>query len=245
MDKEPTQSTKPDQKVLPKRFYKEVSYRESGDGFEVLLDERTVKTPLKNILSAPTKTLAQALVDEWDNQKISIDPATMFLTKMLNTATDHVSAHIDAVIDELVTYAGTDMLCYRASDPESLVEAQNKKWDPLLTWMEREYGVRLKLAEGIIHQAQDESSLQKIKEYLLAKPHYFIAGFHALTTLSGSVTIAIACSEGEISVEEAWDCAHLEANWQSERWGVDEEATIARNNAFQEFKAAAFLVKNI
>lgn len=243
MDKE--NNTRPDKKLLPKRFFEKVSFRQQADGFEILLDERVLKTPLKNILSAPTKMLAQGLVDEWDAQKPSIDPANMFLTKMLNTATDNVSANQGAVIDELVTYAGTDMLCYRASDPESLVEAQNSKWDPLLDWVEREYGVRLKRSEGIIHQRQDDDDLNKIKAYLEGKSHYFIAGFHALTTLSGSVVVAMACAQGEVSADEAWECAHLDADWQAERWGVDEDAALARKNAFQEFKAAAFLCQNI
>ncbi|HAC57735.1 MAG TPA: ATPase, partial [Rhodobiaceae bacterium] len=53
-----------------------------------------------------------------------IDPRTMWLTKLANTAVDLVAPRREAVIAELVTYAGSDLLCYRAEHPDVLVARQ-------------------------------------------------------------------------------------------------------------------------
>ncbi len=53
-----------------------------------------------------------------------IDPAKMPLTRLANTAIDGVSQRLDAVADDLCAYAQTDLLAYRAADPDKLVSAQ-------------------------------------------------------------------------------------------------------------------------
>lgn len=56
--------------IVGKRFYKEVKTREAddGNGWTVILDYRTLKTPSKRPLKLPTITLAKAVAAEWDYQ---------------------------------------------------------------------------------------------------------------------------------------------------------------------------------
>lgn len=56
--------------VVGKRFYKKVSTREAedGNGWSVMLDYRTLKTPAKRALKLPNLFLAKAIAAEWEYQ---------------------------------------------------------------------------------------------------------------------------------------------------------------------------------
>lgn len=59
--------------IVGKRFYEKVSTREAddGNGWTVMLDYRTLKTPSKRPLKLPTLGLAKAIGAEWDYQVCS------------------------------------------------------------------------------------------------------------------------------------------------------------------------------
>src|SRR6201986_3396522 len=110
------------------RFYKDASaseHRNEGEGgYAVLLDGRPVRSPARKPLAAPMRELAQAIASEWQAQERVIDPAAMPLTRLANSIIDGVVAAPRPVADEIEKYLGTDMLFYRASDPEELVALQ-------------------------------------------------------------------------------------------------------------------------
>lgn len=56
--------------IVGKRFYKQVTTREAddGNGWTVMLDYRTLKTPSKRPLKLPTSSLAKAIAAEWEYQ---------------------------------------------------------------------------------------------------------------------------------------------------------------------------------
>ena len=51
--------------------------------------------------------------------------------------------------------------------------------------------------------------------------------------------LALAVARGRLSAEEAWRIAHLDEDFQIERWGADEEATARRAARWREMEAAA------
>ena len=55
---------------------------------------------------------------------------------------------------DIVAYAGSDLLCYRAAAPEPLARRQRAAWDPVLAWAEAELGARFALGEGVMPVAQ-------------------------------------------------------------------------------------------
>lgn len=59
--------------IVGKRFYEKVSTREAddGNGWTVMLDYRTLKTPSKRPLKLPTLGLAKAIGAEWNYQVCS------------------------------------------------------------------------------------------------------------------------------------------------------------------------------
>src|SRR6056297_3367956 len=69
-----------------KRFWKTVSVETAEGGFQVLLDQRPVRTPGKSLLVLPTRAMAEALAAEWDAQEDEIKPLTMPVTRSANSA---------------------------------------------------------------------------------------------------------------------------------------------------------------
>ncbi|MBD9372508.1 ATPase [Rhizobium sp. ARZ01] len=225
---------------LPKRFYKDVSIGQTSDGYGVLLDGRAVRTPAKRPLAVASPALAERLKAEWDAQAEEIDPAKMPVTRLVNTALDGVADNQQAVFDEIVRFAGTDMICYRADSPERLVERQREGWDPVLDWAAATLGARFILAEGVMHQEQPPpaiaafaAALEKFDSPLA------LACIHTVTTLTGSAILALAFAHGRLDAETVWKLAHIDEDWQIEHWGTDEEAFRRRELRCHELEVAA------
>ncbi|HLJ70777.1 MAG TPA: ATP12 family protein [Roseiarcus sp.] len=225
---------------LPKRFYISAGVAPREGGFALTLDGRGARTPAKNLLILPTRPLAEIIVAEWDAQGETIDPATMPATRLANSAIDGVQPKIPEVRLEIAAYAGADLLCYRAGEPESLVEAQAAAWDPVLDWARDELGARFILSEGVRHVAQPEPALQAVGAALetIGDP-FALAALHVMTTLTGSALLALAVARRRLSAEEAWRAAHVDEDFQISRWGEDAEAAARRAARWREMAAAA------
>lgn len=228
------------QKPLPKRFYTEVSVVEDGEGHSVHLDGRPVKTPAKNALAVPTARLAELLRDEWASQVDVINPRLMPVTRLVNTAIDGVAAESQAVLEDIIRFSSSDMLCYRAEAPEKLVQRQNGEWDPVLDWIASEYGAHFEVIEGIMpkEQPRDATAAYSAALRKFSTP-IELAVLHTVTTLTGSAILALAFADGRISPAETWRLAHLEEDWTNEQWGTDAEAQHRREQRHEEFLAAA------
>ena len=133
---------------LPKRFYKSVSVEPSDDGFAVKLDGRPVRTPGKALLALPAEAAARLVAAEFDAQTETIDPVKMPVLRLVNTAIDGVSADQQAVLEDIVRFASSDLLCYRADGPQGLVERQNDRWDPVLDWARSALGLHSAVVTG-------------------------------------------------------------------------------------------------
>jgi chaperone required for assembly of F1-ATPase len=222
-----------------KRFYSEVSIKDEGHGAGILLDARPVRTPGKARFVVPNKALAEAIGEEWRGQGTRIDPASMPLTRLANSVIDGVKGHEGAVIGDILNYAGSDLICYRAEGPKGLVALQTKHWDPVVVWAKRDLGIPMRLAEGVMHVAQAPSSLDAIGKRLAGFDSWSLASLHVMTGLSGSALLALAVALGRLSPEEAWEAAHVDEDWQISQWGEDEEAKERRESRWRDFAAAA------
>ena len=226
--------------VLQKRFYKVASVGEAGGGFEVLLDGTSVKTPAKRALVVPSRALAEALAAEWTAQGDTIDPAAMPLTKLVNVAIDRVADEPGPVADEIAKYSGSDLVCYRAGNPEGLVAAQSEAWNPVIDWAREELGARFICSEGVQHVAQSAEALAAVRAAIgTIKSPLALAALASATALSGSALIALALARGRLSADEAWNAAHVDEHWNIARWGEDEEAVQRLASRRADFDAAA------
>lgn len=228
--------------ALPKRFYEAAGLAEGEDGARLTLDGRPANTPARNPLILPTRSLAEAVAAEWAAQVDVIDPATMPLTRLANTAIDGVAPRREAVIDDLSAYAGTDLVAYRAGEPDRLVADQARAWDPILDWARDTLGARLFLSEGVMHVTQPETSVAALRAAIAAVEGPFrLAALHTMTTLTGSLLIALAVLHGRLTPQQAWAAAHVDEAYQASVWGTDAEAETRHALRRIEFEAAATL----
>lgn len=224
---------------LPKRFYKDVTVADEDGHAAILLDGKPVRTPGKAQLALPSRALAEAIAEEWRAQGKHIDPATMPLTKLANSAIDGVVGQADAVIDDILAHARSDHLCYRASGPEKLLAAQGQHWDPVIAWAKEVLGAPFNLTEGVVHVAQPDASIEALKGEVEKLDAFGLAAVHVMTTLTGSALLALAVALKRLTPEEAWAAAHVDENFQISQWGEDEEAKARREARKRDFDAAA------
>ena len=64
-----------------------------------------------------------------------------------------------------------------------------------------------------------------------------------MTALTGSAVLALAVALGRLTPEEAWALAHVDEDWQINKWGEDAEATARREHRWGEFEAACRMLK--
>jgi len=224
---------------LPKRFYSAVTVAPAEGGFAILLDGKPVRTPRKLPLRVPTRALADAIAAEWAAQKERVDPGSMPLSKLAITAIDGVAGHMADVAAEIVKFAGSDLLCYRAEAPDALRVLQAEAWDPMLRWAETALGARFATAKGVMPVAQSPAALERIAAAVAPFDAMALTSLHVLTTLTGSAILALAHAAGRISAQEAWTAAHVDEDWQIAKWGVDVEAAERRARRWAEMQAAS------
>ncbi|MHC2479566.1 chaperone required for assembly of F1-ATPase [Rhizobium leguminosarum] len=91
-------------KPLPKRFYTGVSVAEHEGGFAITLDGKMVRTPARQVLAVPTEALAQLVAAEWQAQGEEINPVSMPVTRLVNTALDGVAANAQAIFEDILRF---------------------------------------------------------------------------------------------------------------------------------------------
>ena len=233
-------------KALPRRFYRDVSVAETEGGFGVTLDGKQARTPAKALLAAPTRELAKAIAAEWAAQTDLIAPDTMPLTRLANAAIDGVAHHLGATIAEVAKFAETDLVCYRASDPDTLVAAQAAAWDPILVFAREVLGARFICSGAVMYVEQPKAALGAVRaavETLADGPAgvWRLAACSVMTSLSGSVLIALAVARGVTTPEAGWLAANVDEDYQMRFWGTHEAALARRASRWKDMEAAAAL----
>lgn len=226
-----------------KRFYKDVTIKEEGGAFRVLLDGRTLKTQAKHTLELPSRALADAVVQEWAAQGEDIDPPNMFLTRLVFASIDGARADRKRVADHALSFGRTDLLAYRAEHPDELVIRQAHRWDPLLAWAAQRYGAKLNVANGITFTEQPPESLSAFARVIAEMDDYRLGALHTAATITGSLVLALALVDGHLTAEEAFTAATLDEAFQSEKWGTDEEAHARLTRLSAELSAAERFLK--
>jgi chaperone required for assembly of F1-ATPase len=198
-----------------------------------------MRTPAKGVLAVPSRALAEAIAAEWEAQRDRIDPAAMPLTRLVNSALDGVRGREGEVRAEIAKYAASDLVCYRASEPEELARRQAELWDPVLAWSRGTLGADFRTAEGLMPVAQPEAVHAAVARELAGEGALRLAALHVMTTLMGSALLALAHARGAVSAEAAWSAAHVDEDWQIARWGEDADAAARRQRRWAEMQAAS------
>lgn len=221
-----------------KRFWKDVSVRAAGGGFQVFLDARPVRTPAKAALTLPNVAMADAIAAEWRAVGEVVDPRIMPVTRGANAALDKVATQFDEVAGLIAAYGGSDLLCYRANGPQELVEAQAAAWDPMLAWAERTHGAPLRVTQGISPVPQPDQSLQNLARPVLACTPFQLTALHDLVSLTGSLVLGLAATTDEFDAAALWRLSRFDEDWQARLWGDDEESSAIAERKREDFLQA-------
>ena len=221
------------------RFYNDVSVAPEGAGYAVKLDGKPLRTPGGAGLVLSTVALAEIIAEEWRSQGDKVRPELMILTKLANTAIDRVAVHRQTAVAEVLQFARSDLLCYRADGPAALVSLQAKTWDPILQWAGERYGAVLACGTGIGFVEQASETLSALENALADYDSFRLTALQSAVTLLGSIVMGLALADKKLSVDEAFTASHLDENFQADKWGRDFEAEKRRANQKAELVAIA------
>jgi chaperone required for assembly of F1-ATPase len=219
------------------RFYQDVDIAPSDGGYTVRLDGKPIRTPTKALLEVPTRSLAEAIAEEWRSQEETVRPQAMHLTQLANTALDRVAVLRDWVVETLLAYAETDLVCHRADHPIELVRRQQLVWQPVLDWVVETYDAPLHVTCGILPMRQPDESVAALRAAVTSLDLHRLTALNHATSLLGSLVLGLAMLAGRLDDQEAFEASQLDETFQIERWGEDAEAAARRAAIRQELAA--------
>ena len=219
-----------------KRFWTDVTVDAAG---VVTLDGRPVRTPGRVPLALPFPALADAVAEEWRGVTGEIDPRAMPMTGLSNAVIDRIAPDTAAFAASLATFGESDLLYYRAPEPDALVARQALLWDPLLSWARTRYDVHFEIVQGVMHRTQPAATIARLGDAIAARTAWELAGLSPMVTIGGSLIAALAVVEGAATAEEAWRAVEADEDWQTEQWGRDEVSIAALESRRRDFFAGA------
>eukprot|EP00904_Undaria_pinnatifida_P006513 jgi/Undpi1/2992/HiC_scaffold_14.g06369.m1 len=226
-----------------RRFYKEVTIREkeagvaggrgdargeasTGKRWEVLLDNRVLKTPARRPLEFDTADLAMAVASEWDAQTSSkgIEPALMPLMSLASTAIDQVALDREKTISTCLKYLPTDTVCFLSPEPDPVItRRQRQLWSPIREWSEEALGIPVATTTEIHRKPEHPpEALFRARELLESLDEWALSAVQSVTMECKSLLIALALVLRKTTAEKAFDAARLEEEYNVERWGMIE-----------------------
>jgi chaperone required for assembly of F1-ATPase len=228
---------------LPKRFYKEAGIAPAEGGFAVILDGHPTRTPGRAAVVVPSKGLARLMADEWAGQGEHIDPGTMPIVRLVNSAVESGEEKVPAFREEVVKYAGNDVLLYRADAPRELVAEEERHWDAALVTLARHLDVAFQPTIGILHQPQPPATLARLAAVLADEALLPMTALASITNLTGSGLLAIGLRHGLFTPDQVWAAAHVDEDHNLRLWGAVEEAVARREQRRKEFDAAVAVLE--
>ncbi|WOL01835.1 ATP synthase mitochondrial F1 complex assembly factor 2 [Canna indica] len=215
--------------IVGKRFYEEVTTRmaDDGNGWTVMLDYRTLKTPSKRPLKLRSMALAKAIAAEWDYQQTDgIRPFTMPLMKLTCTALERVPLTRAKIIENLLKKFHQDLVFCRSPGDNDLtigvLKKQEEKIDPILDWVHSEFGFKPLVYSSFFGGKQDDGLTNVIENVLKETDDFELAAIDAMAAAAHSLVIPLGIFRGRIGIEEAIELIRLEEDLQVDRWGLVE-----------------------
>jgi chaperone required for assembly of F1-ATPase len=229
-----------------KRFWDSAATTPQPGGFGVSLDGRPVRLPGGAPLVVDRAPLAEAIAEEWSAagggaRGGEMSMHDMPLTRLVGTAQERIAPDPAAMIDGLARYAESDLLCYRAEDPQ-LAAREAAEWQPLLDWAALHHDAPLRVTAGIMPVRQDAAPVAALRAAVAARNPLELAALGVLVPALGSLVLGLAVVEGRLEAAEAHRLAILDETFQEEFWGLDREAAERRTRIAGEIAIVARLL---
>ncbi|MCA3351095.1 MAG: chaperone, ATP12 [Roseomonas sp.] len=211
-------------------------------GYGVVLDGRPLRLPGGNILTTESHPLAEAIAEEWHKaggtKGGEMRQDDVPLTRLLGAAQERIAPDLKAIVEGLVKYGETDLLCYRAED-HRLAARQAEAWQPMLDWAALALGAPLSTTQGLMPVPQAPASLAALQAAVARHDAAGLAALGVAVPALGSLVLGLALSLGRLDAEEAHRLATVDELYQEEFWGHDDEAAARRADRLAEVRLAA------
>ncbi|KAK5708063.1 ATP synthase mitochondrial F1 complex assembly factor 2 [Elasticomyces elasticus] len=235
--------------ALQKRFWRNVSVKDTQEGLQILLDSRPVRTASRTALSIPhnKRALAMSIAVEWD-QLVSAQQALkqhyIPLTSLTSRATDidnadknNNSAVRESIVQMALRYLSTDtLLCWapekdlydanRGDDRKPLRHRQREEAEPIIAFLKTHIfpGVEINpiLSEdSIMPTPQPDLTREVIRGWVHGLPAFELAALERGTLATKSLLVA-----ARLMVEWSQEFRHLHRDRPASegKFGIPEAA---------------------
>lgn len=212
-----------------KRFWKQATVVPEQEGFAVQLDGRPVRLPERTMLCVPSRALADALAAEWQAAGLTVGghfrPEDLPLTRIAGSMLERIPGARAGVIDSLLAYAGSDLLCYREAGNSRLARRQRELWSPWLDWCQDTFGMELCTTEGVMPITQPDTTMKTLRALLESLSDAELAVLGVAVPALGSLYLGLVLVKGQGTPEELVACATLDEREQMAIWGEDTDVT--------------------
>lgn len=226
-----------------KRFWDAAAVDRTAKGHAILLDGKPMRLPSGSPLVVGPARLARAIAEEWRAAGGGKGGEMSFkdtpLTRLAGTALERIAPDPAPTIDAIARYGETDLLCYRAATPQSLVHRQHQRWQPWLDWAALAYDAPLRVTTGVAYVKQHRDSVAALRRAVAALDVDALAGLGIAVPALGSLVLGLALAAGEVDAETAFSLGALDELFQAEQWGDDYEAVDRRTSMLADIVLAA------
>ncbi|CAI6336633.1 unnamed protein product [Periconia digitata] len=236
--------------VLQKRFWKDVSIKETPEGLQIFLDARPVRTPTKEILTIPSSKpqLAAAIALEWDllvSAQQALKTHLIPLTSLTSRARDIQIADAEgdnkirqAIITVMMRYLSTDtLLCWAPENVQNelpqdgltLRQTQMKLSAPIIAELTTKVwpGVEIKPIlepDSFMPVPQPDNTQSVIRGWMSGLPAYELAGLERAVLASKSLLVGARLVH---EWSETFAMSRADAGASAERFGIEEAAAAS------------------
>ncbi len=226
-----------------KRFWDVAVVAPSDEGYAIELDGRPMRLPGGGPLRVTSEALAAAIAAEWQAAGGARGGDMSFadtpLTRLAGTAQERIAPDPWPTIDAIARYGESDMLCYRAEQPEELVRRQRQSWQPWVDWASAAYDAPLRVGTGVVPIRQHRGAVAALRKAVTARDAYNLAGLGIAVPALGSLVLGLALAEGRLDAATAHGLGALDELYQAELWGEDQEAATRRASIAADIALAA------
>ena len=151
------------------------------------------------------------------------------------------------IIENIVSFLNTDLVCYRAEKNSELEKTQTRLWNPLIAFVEKKYKFIFKVTNSIIPVKQIEANKSKLLRILRKLNNHELTSFYFITNFSNSNIITLNFLSNNINSKNAWEVISLEEAYNLGKWGQDKEAKdnlLDKQKHFNEIIKFSQLLKN-
>lgn len=230
--------------VANKRRYTEVTAIKNETGWHILCDGHAVNTPAKHPLCLPNQALAHAVAAEWQAQGEHVQPEAMPLTRLASITLDMVPTHRALLVDDIVQYGETDLLCYRDTEMD-LALMQVQHFEHVLDWAYETYGLAFEITDQAAPINQPAQTLTGIRKVVSSANDWELAALAMATPILGSVLLAIALWDGKLNAQQAITAASLDEAFQKQRYGEDPVVAASWQAKQRDVEACETLFKSM